>query len=99
MDRKNRQLPHGVGICGLTVALAREIESSTHFAILPGKFEIHEWSIMREFCDSVDNGEHRDQLLEAIHGSEAFRFFHSTLNRLGLNNISQKSFRVHGACR
>ena len=86
MDRKNRQLPHGVGICGLTVALAREIESSTHFAILPGKFEIHELSIMREFCGSVDNGEHRDQLLEAIHGSEAFRFFHSTLNRLGLRD-------------
>ncbi len=93
MDRKNRQLPHGVGICGLTVALAREIESSTHFAILPGKFEIHELSIMREFCDSGDNGKHRDQLLEAIHGSEAFRFFHSTLNRLGLNSVRHNNFQ------
>ena len=75
-----------MGICGLTVALALEIESSTPFAILPGKFEIHELSIMREFCGSVDNGEHSDQLLEAIYGSEAFRFFHSTLNRLGLRD-------------
>ena len=41
---------------------------------------------MREFCDSVDNAELRDQLLEAIHGSGALRFFHSTLNRLGLRN-------------
>lgn len=68
------------------VALAREIESSTHFAKLPEKFEIHEWSIMRKFCDSVDNAEFRDQLLEAIHGSGAFRFFHSTLQRLGLRD-------------
>ena len=68
------------------VALAREIESGTNFATLPSKFEIHEWSIMREFCDSVDDADHRDQLLEAIHGSGAFRFFHSTLNRLGLRD-------------
>ena len=68
------------------VALAREIESSTHFVRLPGKFEIHEWSIMREFCDSLDNAEQRDQLLEAIHGSGAFRFFQSTLRRLDLRD-------------
>lgn len=68
------------------VALAHDIESSTHFARLPGKFEIHEWSIMREFCDSVHDVEHRDQLLEAIHGSGAFRFFQSTLRRLELRD-------------
>ena len=68
------------------VALARDIESSTHFARLPGKFEIHEWSIIREFCESVEDAEHREQLLEAIHGSGAFRFFQSTLQRLELRD-------------
>jgi hypothetical protein len=68
------------------VALAREIENGNDFQRLPNKFEVHEWSIMRDFCDSVEKASDRQELLEAVHGNGAFRFFRSTLDRLGLRD-------------
>lgn len=64
--------------------LARRICRSGDFLSLPDQHEIHEWSIMREFCDSVDGDSDRNELLDAVHGSGAFRFFRSTADRLGL---------------
>lgn len=72
------------------VALAEEIGSSTHFEILPGKFEISETSIMREFCGSVANLNHRTELQEAIPDKGAFRHFQSTLQRLNLRSAWQR---------
>jgi len=66
------------------IALAREIETGKDFEKLPNKFEVHEWSIMRDFCDTVEKESDRQELLESVHGGGAFRFFKSTLNRLGL---------------
>ncbi len=66
------------------VALAEEIGSSTHFEILPGRFEIHELSMMREFCGSGASLNHRNELLEAIPDNGAFRYFHSALQRFNL---------------
>jgi hypothetical protein len=66
------------------IALAREIETGKEFEKLPSNFEVHNWSIMRDFCDTVEKESDRQELLESIHGSGAFRYFKSTLNRLGL---------------
>ena len=37
------------------IALAGEILKSNVYVELPSKFKVNDWSIMREFCDSVDN--------------------------------------------
>ena len=71
------------------IDLAMKIEfsdQSASYEQLPDKFEIHEWSIMRDFCDSVENDSHRSQLLDAIHGSGAFRHFKSTIARLEIRD-------------
>jgi len=62
----------------------REALESDEFIQLPSKFEIHEWSIMQRFATSMDSADHRESLLDAIHGRGAFRMFKSTLRSLGL---------------
>jgi hypothetical protein len=62
----------------------REVLESDRYLCLPDSFEIHEWAIMRQFCDTVEDDEARQQLLDAIHGRGAFRFFHQTTQRLGI---------------
>jgi len=64
----------------------REVLESTRFPPLPSKFEVHEWEIMRQFSDAQENARVRDELLDAIHGSGAFRIFKSTIRRLNLEN-------------
>jgi hypothetical protein len=68
------------------IALARDIEASNKYECLPGEFEIHEWSIMQDFSQSVANDAHSSQLLDAIHGTGAFRHFKSTIHRLGITD-------------
>ena len=48
------------------------------FVKLPSQWDIHEWEIMREFASEAPPGI-RDELLDALHGSGAFRHFKSTL--------------------
>jgi hypothetical protein len=55
--------------------LAKRIVSTRSFHHLPSKFDIHEWSIMQNFALSIEPGEIRDDLLDAIHGAGAFRNF------------------------
>jgi hypothetical protein len=62
----------------------REALDSDRYLRLPEPFEIHEWSIMRRFCHTVADPSPREELLDAIHGSGAFRLFRRTLERLGL---------------
>jgi hypothetical protein len=45
------------------------------FEELPDKFEVNDWEIMREFCESVRSESKRERLLNAIHGRGAFRYF------------------------
>ncbi len=63
---------------------ARKVKDSARYISLPDKFDIHEWDIMRRFSELRQNPRQRSRLLEAIHGSGAFRFFKSTLHQLGI---------------
>ena len=51
---------------------------------LPSQWDIHDYKIMEEFCYSVEDDDHREQLLRAIRGKGAFRYFRDTADRLGL---------------
>jgi Uncharacterised protein family (UPF0158) len=51
---------------------------------LPTSFEIHEWSIMEDFADSLRRV--GDELDDALHGSGAFRNFRATLRRHGIES-------------
>jgi hypothetical protein len=61
--------------------IAKRIVSTDRFVRLPTKFEVHEWEIMRDFADSVESDRLSEELLNAIHGSHAFRRFKDTLRR------------------
>ena len=63
---------------------ARKVQDSDRYVSLPDKFDVHEWDIMRKFSELRQDPLQRRELLEAIHGSGAFRFFKSTLHRLGI---------------
>ena len=62
----------------------REILESEDWLELPSKWEIHDYRIMERFCYSVDRDEVREQLLQAISGRGAFRYFRNTAERLGI---------------
>ena len=62
----------------------QEAVESEDYLKLPGKYQIHEWSIMEQFAYSVDDEEASDELLTAIHGPGAFRYFKDTVRRLGI---------------
>ena len=66
--------------------LARDVLYSTYWLGLPSKFEIHEWEIMNRFGQSLSVPAQREEVLDAIHGSGAFRQFKSTIRRLRLEN-------------
>jgi Uncharacterised protein family (UPF0158) len=61
--------------------IARRIVSTGRFRRLPTKFDVHEWSIMEDFSHSVESDRIRQDLLDAIHGAGAFRYFKDTLRR------------------
>jgi hypothetical protein len=62
----------------------REVAASEDFIALPGKFEIHEWSIMERFAQSLTDAAVNDELDAALHGRGAFRRFKDTVHRLGI---------------
>jgi hypothetical protein len=63
---------------------AREVAASADFIALPGKFEIHEWSIMERFARSITDVAVNDELQAAVHGGGAFRRFKDAVHRLGI---------------
>jgi len=65
-------------------AQIRKVLDSGRALVLPGKYEIHEWDLMRRFSLSVEDPKVGDELLGAIHGTGAFRLFRMTTERLGL---------------
>jgi hypothetical protein len=63
---------------------AREVIASQDVIPLPGRFEIHEWSIMERFARSLTDAAVSDELEAAVHGREAFRRFKDAVQRLGI---------------
>ncbi len=63
---------------------AQEVLASQDFIPLPGKFEIHEWSIMERFARSLTDTAASDELEAAVHGRGAFRRFKDAVQRLGI---------------
>ena len=64
----------------------REVIESDDFLPLPDKHEIHHWDIMRRFCGSVEDQEQREDLLNAISGRGAFRYFRDTIHHFGIED-------------
>src|ERR1700680_652919 len=56
-------------------------ENPDRFLRLPTQWDIHEWGIMREFAESVEPEPLRRDLLQALQGKGAFRYFKDTLRR------------------
>jgi len=64
----------------------RKVLNSENVLRLPNSFDIHEWSIMEEFCYAVENAKHRDILLDSIRGKGAFQRFRTALERFVLQD-------------
>src|ERR1039457_438849 len=64
--------------------IAKRIVSTDRFKSLPTKYDVHEWEIMRDFADWGESGKISEELLRAIHGAGAFRYFKDTLRRRGI---------------
>jgi hypothetical protein len=64
--------------------LAKDVLGSSDWLALPSKFEIHEWELMNRFGQSLSVPAQSEEVLDAIHGSGAFRVFKSTIRRLRL---------------
>lgn len=62
----------------------RKLLNSGNGLRLPTSFDIHEWSLMEEFCHSVVNIKQREILLDSIHGKGAFQRFREALERFVL---------------
>jgi len=66
--------------------LAGAVLDSTDWLELPSKFDIHEWELMNRFGQSLSVPAQCEEVLDAIHGSGAFRAFKSTIRRLRLED-------------
>jgi len=53
----------------------QEVLTGDDWLPLPNNFDVHEWSIMKDFSHAIDDQKLRDELLQAIHGNGAFRHF------------------------
>ncbi len=66
--------------------VARAVAEDTEgwYLALPSKFDIHEYSIMEDFCRSLEKEEASAELFHAIQGRGAFRRFKDGIHRLGI---------------
>ena len=62
----------------------QEVLESGDLLELPSTFEHHQYSIVEQFCHTIKNEDHRDELLGAIRGKRAFRDFTAIIRRTGL---------------
>ena len=63
---------------------ARQVFASDDYLPLPSKFDIHEYSIMEEFCNSLEKPRLRDEMTSRIRGSGAFRRFKDGIHYHGI---------------
>ena len=74
--------------------IAIDVLDSDDYVALPGKFELDEYDIMRDFCASVAGDRLRDRLLDAIRGAGAFRRFRDAIHRF---DIAEDWYRFRDA--
>ena len=63
----------------------REVRGADDWLALPGRFELHPYRVMEQFCLSIPTEEGGETLLSAIRGRGAFRRFRDEASRLGLH--------------
>jgi hypothetical protein len=64
----------------------REFLASPNLLLLPDRFTIHEWQIMKDFADEQRSDRIRATLNDAIRGAGAFRQFKSAIYRSGIQD-------------
>jgi hypothetical protein len=60
---------------------ASRVAFGGRFRRLPSNFDVNEWAIMEEFSLTVESARIREDLLQAIRGKGAFRYFKDTIRR------------------
>ena len=63
---------------------AKVVIESDDYLPLPSKFDIHEYHIMEDFCYAVADDKIREDLLDKIRGSGAFRRFKDAIQMNGI---------------
>jgi Uncharacterised protein family (UPF0158) len=65
---------------------AEQVLASDDYLALPSKLDIHEYSIIKQFCYQVDNVELGKELLFQIRGSGGFQRFKHAIRRYGIED-------------
>ncbi|MBR0414629.1 MAG: hypothetical protein IJI67_06135 [Clostridia bacterium] len=69
------------------ITIAQDIlNHPERYACLPDQYDINEYEIMRDFSQSYEDEHICGELCDAITGRGAFRFFKSTIARLGIRD-------------
>lgn len=66
------------------IGKTQEVLEEEAYLPLPSKFDIHEYAIMERFCYSIVDDSLREELLDQICGSGAFRRFKDAIHRRGV---------------
>jgi hypothetical protein len=53
---------------------------------LPGAFEQKQYAAIERFCEETKDQGHKEKLLKAIRGKQAFSDFHLTIRKLGIED-------------
>ena len=86
VDQEDTGLQHLPDWQQKAILKRREISESDDWLPLPDKFHVHEWSIMNDFSHSIADDDVREQLLRAIHGRGAFRYFKDLVFQHGIRD-------------
>ena len=65
-------------------AKAVQADTTGRFVPLPDRFDINEWDMMRDFATSQEDERLAEDLLRAIQGRGAFRYFKDRIHEAGL---------------
>ena len=66
------------------IRTARQVVETDDYVSLPSEFDIHEYAIMEEFCNSLTDEKIRNRLLDCIRGRGAFRRFKDGIEEYGI---------------
>jgi hypothetical protein len=62
------------------------LDGSDDYLVLPTQFEIHEYNMLVDFADALEDEDLRDTLLSLLRGSGAFQRFKSAIRRYDLED-------------